>query len=186
MRRIKRVKIKTVKMPDICIGDHFVYKDIEWICLDIINGNCLAITAKVCLELPFDVDNHNNWKESPLRRVLNDEFLDKLYKGHLVMQTSDLIADNGDKQYGSCEDYVTILSCDQYRKYQRLVPNYPECMWTLTPWSCSSGGGRYVRFVSPTGNIDDGSACLGYGVAPVVLFSFEILKSLRCLKNQTN
>lgn len=168
MRKIKKVKI--VKKPDICIGDHFVYKGIEWICLDIINGNYLAITAKVCMELPFDVDNHNNWKESPLRRVLNDEFLDKLNKEHLVMQTSDLIADNGDKQYGSCEDYVTILSCDQYRKYRGLVPNYLECMWTLTPWSCFSGG-SYVRFVRPTGNIDDVSAYFISGVAPVCLFS---------------
>lgn len=168
MRKIKKVKI--VKKPDICIGDHFVYKGIEWICLDIINSNRLAITAKVCLELSFDVDNHNNWKESPLRRVLNDEFLDKLYEGHLVMQTSDLIADNGDKSYGTCKDYVTILSCDQYRKYRGLVPNYPECMWTLTPWSCFSGG-SYVRFVRPTGNIDDVSAYFISGVAPVCLFS---------------
>lgn len=175
MRRIKKVKI--VKKLDICIGDHFVYKGIEWICLDIINGNYLAITAKVWQELPFDADNHNNWRESPLRRVLNYIFLGNLYKGHLVMQTSDMIADNGDKQYGSCEDYVTILSCDQYRKYRDLVPNYSECMWTLTPWSCFSDTG-YVRFVRPTGNIDDGSACHCYGVAPVCLFSSRIpLKS---------
>jgi hypothetical protein len=185
MRRIKTIKVKIATKPNIHIGDHFVYKDIEWICLDIINGNCLAITAKVWKELPFNVGNHNNWEKSSLRTMLNYMFLDNLYKGHLVMQTSDMIADNGDKQYGSCEDYVTILSCDQYRKYRDLVPNYPECMWTLTPWSCFSGTG-YVRFVRPTGNIDDGSACLCYGVAPVVLFSFEILKSLRCLKNQIN
>ena len=53
---------------------------------------------------------------------------------HLVLQTSDLIADNGDKQYGTCEDYVTILSCDQYRKYRKLIPNYSKPVWTLTPW----------------------------------------------------
>ena len=47
MRRIKKVKIKIVKKPDICIGDHFIYKDIKWICLDIIDGNYLAITAKL-------------------------------------------------------------------------------------------------------------------------------------------
>lgn len=180
MRKIKKVKIKTVKTPDICIGDPFIYKDIKWICLDIIDSNYLAITAKVWQELPFDFGNHNNWKESSLRRVLNDKFLDKLNKNHLVKQTSDLIADNGDKQYGSCEDYVTILSCDQFRKYRDLVPCYPERMWTLTPWSCydSLGGtGRTVRLVNPTGNINDYSACFGYGVAPVVLLSSEILKS---------
>lgn len=132
MRKIKKVKIKIVKKPDICIGDHFVYKDIKWICLDIIDGNYLAITAKVWQELPFDFGNHNNWKESSLRRMLNYKFLDKLNKEHLVMQTSDLIADNGDKSYGTSEDYVTILSCDQYRKYRALVPCYPERMWTHT------------------------------------------------------
>lgn len=68
MRKIKKVKIKIVKKPDICIGDHFIYKDIKWICLDIIDGNYLAITAKVWQELPFDFGNHNNWKESSLRK----------------------------------------------------------------------------------------------------------------------
>lgn len=176
MRRIKKVKAKIVKKPDICIGDHFIYKDIKWICLDIIDGNYLAITAKVWQKLPFDVDSYNNWKESSLRRVLNDEFLNKLNKEHLVMQTSDLIADNGDKAYGTCKDYVTILSCDQYRKYRTLVPCYPEWMRTLTPWNCFSDGGT-VRLVNPTGNIDYGSAYNSCrGVAPVVLFSSKTKK----------
>ena len=176
MRRIKKVKI--VKKPDICIGDHFIYKDIKWICLDIINGNYLAITAQVWQKLPFDVDDHNNWKESSLRRVLNDEFLDKLNKNHLVTQTSDLIADNGDKSYGTCKDYVTILSCDQFRKYRDLVPCYPEGMYTLTPWSCLSCYGSLVRLVNSIGNINDNSAYNSYGVAPVCLFSSKIpLKS---------
>lgn len=29
------------------VGEHFTYEGIEWICLDIIDGNYLAITAKV-------------------------------------------------------------------------------------------------------------------------------------------
>lgn len=160
------------------VGEHFTYEGIEWICLDIIDGNYLAITAQVWQELPFDVDDHNNWKESSLRRVLNDEFLDKLNKEHLVMQTSDLIADNGDRKYGTCEDYVTILSCDQYRKYRDLVPHCLECMWTLTPWSCYSGG-NFVRFVRPKGNIDDVSAYFSCGVAPACIFSSKHLKLCR-------
>ena len=162
------------------IGEHFTYRGIEWICLDIIDGNYLAITAQVWQKLPFDVDCYNDWKESSLRKTLNKEFLSKLVKKHLVIQSTDLIADNGDKAYGTSEDYVTILSCDQYRKYRDLVPCYPERMWTLTPWSCydSLGGtGGTVRLVNPTGNINDYSACFGYGVAPVCLFSSEILKS---------
>ncbi len=90
------------------------------------------------------------------------------------MQTSDLMADNGDRKYGTCEDYVTILSCDQYRKYRDLVPCYPEWMWTLTPWNCFSVG-ITVRYVNRAGDVNQGSANLSCGVAPVVLFSSKIL-----------
>ena len=160
------------------IGEHFTYRGIEWICLDIINGNYLAITAQVWQKLPFDVDDYNNWKESSLRRMLNYKFLDKLNKEHLVMQTSDMIADNGDKSYGTCKDYVTILSCDQYRKYRDLVPCYPERMWTLTPWNCI-GGSIIVRYVNTAGDVNNDGACNSFGVAPVVLFSAEHLKVSR-------
>lgn len=163
------------------VGEHFTYEGIEWICLDVIDGNYLAITAKAIDELPFDMENYNNWKESSLRRVLNEDFVDKLNKKHLVMQTSDLIADNGDKMYGTCEDYVTILSCDQYRKYRELVPHYPEWMWTLTPRNCSptSGYSNCVRTVDMDGNINYYVADSSNGVSPACLFSSENLKLCR-------
>ncbi len=159
------------------IGEKFNYSGIEWICLDVIDGNYLAITAQVWEELPFDNDNKNNWKESSLHKVLNNEFLDKLDKKYLIKQTSDLIADNGDKAYGTSKDYVTILSCAQYRKYRDIVPHYPEWMWTLTPWSCF-GVGRGVRGVSPTGGVHYGGDHVSYGVAPVVLFSKEFIRDI--------
>lgn len=44
------------------IGEHFTYRGIEWICLDIIDGNYLAITAQVWQKLPFDVDCYNDFR----------------------------------------------------------------------------------------------------------------------------
>ena len=38
-------------------GEHFIYNGIELICLDIINGNYLAMTAKPWAEIPFDTNN---------------------------------------------------------------------------------------------------------------------------------
>lgn len=162
-------------------GEHFIYNGIEFICLDIIDENYLAITAQVWQELPFDVDNHNNWKESSLRRVLNDEFLNKLNRNHLIMQTSDLVADNGDRKYGTCKDYVTIPSCDQYRKYRDLIPRYIGWMWTLTPWGSSiyNGFNEDVRAIIPSGRLACSYAHAAYGVAPVCLFSSENLKLRR-------
>lgn len=161
------------------IGEHFIYNGIEFICLDIIDGNYLAMTAKPWAEIPFDTNNHNDWRKSSLRRVLNTDFLKLLDKKHLVMQTSDLIADNGDKAYGTSEDYVTILSCDQYRKYRDIVPLFEEWMWTLTPWSCSTSNSDGVRFVYTTGNVNITYAHMSYGVAPACLFSSQNLKLCR-------
>lgn len=160
-------------------GEHFIYNGIEFICLDIIDGNYLAMTAKPWAELPFDTNNKNNWENSSLRRVLNNDFLELLNKNHLVKQTSDLIADNGDKAYGTSEDYVTILSCDQYRKYREIVPLFEEWMWTLTPWSCYPSTSSYVRNVSTTGDVSYDYAGNSGGVAPACLFSSENLKLRR-------
>lgn len=161
------------------IGEHFIYNGIEFICLDIIDGNYLAMTAKPWTEIPFDTNNHNDWRKSSLRRVLNTDFLELLDKKHLVMQTSDLIADNGDKAYGTSEDYVTILSCDQYRKYRDIVPLFEEWMWTLTPWSCDTSNSNHVRGVYTTGYVDIIDAYASSGVAPACLFSSQNLKLCR-------
>lgn len=160
-------------------GEHFIYNGIEFICLDIIGGNYLAMTAKPYAEIPFDTDGKNDWRKSSLRRVLNNDFLDLLDRRHLIKQTSDLIADNGDKAYGTSEDYVTILSCDQYRKYREIVPLFEEWMWTLTPWSCNPSYSHCVRHVHATGYVSDPSAPNGSGVAPACLFSSENLKLRR-------
>lgn len=161
------------------IGEHFIYNGIEFICLDIIDGNYLAMTAKPWTEIPFDTNNHNDWRKSSLRRVLNTDFLELLDKEHLVMQTSDLIADNGDKAYGTSEDYVTILSCDQYRKYRDIVPLFEEWMWTLTPWSCDTSNSNSVRSVNTTGDVYYYNAYSSGGVAPACLFSSQNLKLCR-------
>lgn len=161
------------------IGEHFIYNGIEFICLDIIDGNYLSMTAKPWAEIPFDTNNHNDWRKSSLRRVLNNDFLELLDKKHLVMQTSDLIADNGDKAYGTSEDYVTILSCDQYRKYRDIVPLFEEWMWTLTPWSCNTSSSHTVRGVGTAGNVINYGANSSCGVAPACLFSSQNLKLCR-------
>lgn len=133
-------------------GMKFKYKGINFICLDVIDGNYLAITADCLCEKRFN-DNYNdgcnNWKTSTLRRFLNEDVLEEHFDAkHLIKQTSDLTADNGDKAYGTCEDYITLLTCDQYRKYRDYVPLFEECMWTLTPWRCDTGYANTVRHVT--------------------------------------
>lgn len=156
-------------------GEEFIYNGIRFICLDVIDGNYLAITADCLCEKRFN-DNYNdgcnNWKTSTLRRFLNENVLEEHFDAkHLIKQTSDLTADNGDKAYGTCEDYITLLTCDQYRKYRDYVPLFEEYMWTLTPWRCDTGNALSVRNVDPTGAIIDCGAHNIDGLAPVCLFN---------------
>jgi hypothetical protein len=152
-------------------GDHFYY-------------NYFAITADIADDLQFNDkggDGSNNWARSELRRYLNNEYIDhmKINTKHLVKTRSDLTADNGDTKYGTCEDFVTLLSCDQYRKYRALVPRYSDYVWTLTPWSCDVGGANTVRYVYPSGALRSYTATNSFGVAPACTFNHEILIARR-------
>lgn len=166
---------------EIKAGDHFEYKGIEWVCLDVGNKTAFAVTAKVIANMPFNdeyEDGCNNWRTSSLRKWLNSEFLDKNFdKGALLANFSTLTADNGDDKYGAVKDYVTLIDCDQYRRYRKFMPKYDDWVWTLTPRSCTAGYAGGVRGIDPSGELSDFSAHSTSGVAPACLFNLNYLSS---------
>lgn len=163
------------------IGEKFTFKGFEWQVLDKDEDGVFAIMTKFWDTLPFDTNGCNNWEKSSLRRVLNTDFADIIGKQNLIPVESDLIADNGDKAYGKTTDYVTIISCDQYRKYREVMPVYEsDWLWTLTPWSCKAGFDDIsVRYVHTTGVIYNCGAYTSLGVAPACKFSSKNLKLFR-------
>lgn len=173
------------KSAELKAGDSFTYRGIEYICLEVfgkeVYGNkaALAVTAETVKTMEFAEkyeDGCNNWKTSKVRDWLNREFLStNISKEDLIPQTSDLTADNGDDVYGTCEDYITLLSCDQYRKYRKLMPKYDDWVWTVTPWACHTGSANYVRSISPSGTLYSSTAAISYGVAPACLFNLDNL-----------
>lgn len=166
---------------EIKAGDHFEYKGIEWVCLDVGNKTAFAVTAKVIANMPFNdkyEDGCNNWRTSSLRKWLKSEFLDKNFdKGALLANFSTLTADNGDDKYGFVEDYVTLIDCDQYRKYRKFMPKYDNWIWTLTPRSCTAGYADSVRYISPSGELYSNYANGIRGIAPACLFNLNYLSS---------
>ena len=149
-------------------GDRFFYCGIEWIYLGMEQGGALCITAECYKEMPFDKEGHNNWNMSSLKDELNSDFLNKLNKKNLLPFEMDLVADNGDDAYGISVQYVGILSCDQYRKYRKIIPLFDERMWTCTPWYC--GSYPSVRRVGMDGSLGNYSAFNLYGVVPACVF----------------
>ena len=160
-------KVETDEECELTPGDHFKYNGLEFVLLEI-------TASMIASSMQFSTNNDdgsNNWAVSDLREWLNGGFIDEHFnKKHLVKSISDLTADNGDKQYGTCEDYLTLLSCDQYRKYRDIVPHYDGYVWTLTPWRCDAGDAHHVRGVIPSGALYSTTSRRTVSASPRLVF----------------
>lgn len=166
-------------------GDHFDFKGLEWVVLDPDKeGGVLAITADIWKrDVPFSqeyFEGCNNWRKSTIRDKCHD-LMHKIGAGNLLPHTVDLVADNGDKLYGTMEEMVFLLTCDEYRKYRDVIPQYGRWIWTCTPWTTTSAGGATsVRGVGTDGSlINSGASHGGGGVAPACIFNPRNLKLRR-------
>lgn len=177
LKQIEDVLVQNEK-PDFTnmkSGDKFFYYNIEWIYLGIEQGGALCVTAECYKEIPFDKEKRNNWKISSLKEELNGDFLNRLNKKDLLPFEMDLVADNGDDAYGTSTQHIGILSCDQYRKYRKVIPVFDEWMWTCTPWYCGPfpSYASYIRLVSTGGKFSNNSVTNPSGVAPACVFSIK-------------
>lgn len=168
-------------------GEHFMFKNFEWVCLapNHPDGGVLAIMAeplaksvKFCPSDKFadEKGNWNNYRTSNVRGILNDMANSVFEKKSLLSHTVDLVADNGDRAYGTVQDFVFILTCDEYRKYRDYIPHYDRWIWTATPWLCddidSETGHVYsVRSVGTVGQLDSSHVFYESFVAPACILN---------------
>lgn len=163
------------------IGDTFELVDTTWKILDITSAGyiCLADSIE---DMKFDSDS-NNWENSDLRDYLNEGFLEKIAAEigleNIVPFERDLLSLDGQTEYGKCEDKVSLLTVDEYRKYRNLIPNTKDYWWWLvSPWSTPCNDyKRAVAVVSSAGNFNCDDCGLNYVVRPVCIFSSSIFES---------
>ena len=164
------------------IGKTIEVAGIKWLVLDKLEKGYLVISDEFYgKSREFDTDC-NNWDSSDLRQELNTELRRKIEEavgeGGLLKFTRDLLSMDGQTEYGSCEDYVSLISVDEYRKYRKLLPNTGEWWWTLTPDSTKCNDDTsYIRVVTPSGNIFNDYYNGSNGVRPVCIFSSSIFES---------
>lgn len=164
------------------VGETITVAGITWRVLDKLEKGYLVISDGFYGEdRKFD-GSCNNWKCSDLRKELNtdlkDKIEDELGKGALVGFERDLLSMDGQTEYGTCKDLVSLISVDEYRKYRKFLPSTDRYWWTITPDStpCNNDS-TCLRVVSPDGRIYydvyDGSS----GVRPFCIFSSSIFES---------
>lgn len=163
------------------IGDTFELADTTWRILDITSAGyiCLADSIE---DMKFDSDS-NNWESSDIRSYLNGEFFEKITaeigSENIIPFERNLLSLDGQTEYGKCEDKISLLTVDEYRKYRNLIPNTKDYWWWLvSPWSTPCNDyKRTVTVVSSAGVIYDYHCHNSYGVRPVCIFSSSIFES---------
>lgn len=168
-------------------GEHFMFKGFEWVCLDPNHpdGGVLAIMAKPWAEdvkfspndkFADEKGNWNNYRTSFLRKEVLG-LVKVIGADNLIPHEVDLVADNGDRAYGTVQDFVFILTCDEYRKYRDYIPHYDSWIWTATPWFCGDEdpdtgcGAAMVRSVDICDRFGCVGACLNGVVVPACILN---------------
>lgn len=173
---------KSINLPEgLGIGDTFELADTTWKILDITSAGyiCLADSIE---DMKFDSDS-NNWENSGLRSYLNGEFFEKMTAEigleNIVPFERNLLSLDGQTEYGKCEDKVSLLAVDEYRKYRSLIPNTKDYWWWLvSPWSTPCNDyKKSVAVVSSAGDVSHDGCSFNHGVRPVCIFSSSIFES---------
>lgn len=164
------------------VGSFILYAGIEWVVLEQTKKGALLLAKHRLFDRAFDTDECNNWSKSSLRKELNNfndkgmqrgfERTENINKNDLVEFERDLTTDDGITNYGKCKDYLSLITCEEYRKYRKLIPNADDWWWTATGDSlvCS----YYVRIVYSFGTLDDNNAYYGgSGVRPLCVLKSE-------------
>lgn len=163
------------------IGDTFELADTTWKILDITSAGYICLADNI-EEMVFD-SNSNSWESSDLRGYLNKELFEKIAaeigSENIVPFERDLLSLDGQTEYGKCEDKVSLLTVDEYRKYRSLIPNTEDYWWWLvSPWSTPCNDyKRSVTVVSSAGYVYGYGCSNGRGVRPVCIFSSSIFES---------
>lgn len=155
-----------MKIKDIKIGEKFKFGKIEFVKLDNAHSGYLCLATDVLFRDCFDEDDKSDWAKSTLRQKLMEVIGDYIDTSALVPFNRYLTTDDGMTDYGHCTDTVSLLTCDEYRKYRKIIPNCVESHWTITADSLIYSS--YVRYVDSDGSLDNHDAYFGdYGVRPL-------------------
>lgn len=149
--RVKDLFDKKVKLASVPVGETFKIGGEEWIVLEQ-SGDTTAVLKKDLLpdRRKFDSDT-NNFAKSEIYSFLNDEYYVRLAAligtNNICEHTVDLTADDGLKDYNKCKAYVSLLTCEQYRKYTNIMLKYNPKNWWWLATAYSTPTRKYSEFV---------------------------------------
>lgn len=170
----------TKKIADLKPGTRFTYGTHNCMVLDHLEQGtlCMVLDSVKC-----KFGQNNNYAESELKEYLNEWYLDDwLNDGacftDFVEMEVDLTANDGLDDYGKCRCFLAPRTCEQHRKYRKLIPNPDEPEWTVTAYSTGSNKCSCFAFqVTATGSLYTSlnGVVSAYVVRPLFLLNPSVL-----------
>lgn len=153
----------------------------EFIILDVLENGVLCLSKDFAYtDTMFDRDS-NNYANSLIRKLLNTEYLKKIADAvggeNIIECEIDLTSDDGLDDYSKVTDKIGLLTADMYRKYNRIIENYPvdDWWWLSTPRSTPRRGYSFsVRCVTNIGSMIHDNCISVLGVRPFLIFNPSI------------
>ncbi len=178
-------KENLAKVSSLNPGDVFKDRDgEEYIVLEHPEDGRTAVLKKGLLE-EMQFGSSNDWRDSYIRQELNSTYLrsleEKFGKENILAHTVDLFSMDGLDDYGKCQDKVSILTADEYRRYRKALEKANGAAvggwwWLCTPDSTPSGdGSSYVRSVYSSGSLFGNTASNVNAVRPFFILDSSTL-----------
>lgn len=172
-----------VVLKDIEVGETFKVGNLEFIVLEHNEETTAVIFKDFWKTARFDV-SFNDYKESEIRNDLNNTFYNELSGAigvdNIVKHTVDLTSDDGRFDYKHCEDNISLLTCDLYRKYVYVLAkhNPKKWWWLATAYSTKSNDYELsVRCVDYIGTLGGYVCDRIVGVRPFCILKSSIFVS---------
>lgn len=164
-------------MLKIELNKTFTVTGIKWNAIDKVEAGYLCIADSIG-DRKFG--KNNDWRKSYIREELKElaEKIEKALCIELPVMERNLLSLDGEGEYGTCKDKVSLLTLDEYRKYKKVIQRTREWWWTLTPYSTTNCSNDYwAAVVAPFGNVDYYYCRNDDGVRPICIFPSSIFES---------
>ncbi len=171
------------KLKDFPRGATIPFAGHEWIVLETSAddaGATLVLMKDVLETKAFDEGNNADWRNSSARNYLNGAVLDNIQFaagpggcGMILSFTRDIMAADGTFRE-SCEDTVSLLTLDEYRRNRDVIEPIDAWWWLITRDSASHS--CYVRHVNTDGSLHVSLAYYGFGgLRPALTLDSDLL-----------
>ena len=148
----------------------------------IVLGHAAETTAIYALDnwgdKAFDNDS-GDYKTSDARKYLNKdvykELCDAVGKENIIKHKVNLEADDGSNKGDYCEDFVSLITTANYRRYREYIPNAGFPFWTATRvTTIDKDYSRDVCYVRSSGIVYWYGCDWCYGVRPFCILNSSV------------